>query len=214
MLELSLDQLKHLQIERASLVKVKDHISELKTLLAVTVFQKNHKLRAGGILYDLQSRVQINALLGEFIPISSPYISGFLRLRNKQPMLQIISQFRNFDLLMVEGAGRQHPRHYGLACDLGVDINVPTIGITKSSLFGNINFSHLYERSSFDLFPVLDRNDIIAYFIRKKGNKKGIFISIGHKISLETAIDITLPLLIYKLPEPLHLVKMLLRKSK
>ncbi|MFX0205319.1 MAG: endonuclease V [Candidatus Hodarchaeota archaeon] len=215
MLELPQDQLKRLQVERASLVKVKDYIKKPKTLLAVTVLQKNQELRAGGILYDLESRVQLDAQLGDLLPISSSYVSGFLSLRNKQPLLQIVTQFRKFDLLMVEGAGRQHPRHYGLACDLGVDLDIPTIGITKSSLFGNIDFSQPCDkgRPSFDLFPVFDRNDVIAYFIRKKGNKKGIFLSIGHKISLETAIDITLPLLIYKLPEPLHLVKMLLRKS-
>ncbi|MFX1506955.1 MAG: endonuclease V [Promethearchaeota archaeon] len=215
MAELSQDQLRRLQAERASLVKIKDYIKEPKILLAVTVLQKNQELRAGGILYDLESRLQLGALLGDLIPISSPYVSGFLSLRNKQPMLQIVTQFHRFDLLMVEGAGRQHPRHYGLACDLGVELNIPTIGITKSSLFGNIDFSQPCNkgRPSFDLFPVFDGNDIIAYFIRKKGNKKGIFLSVGHKISLETAIDITLPLLIYKLPEPLRLVKMLLRKS-
>ena len=70
--ELSLDQLKCLQVERASLVKMKDYINEPKTLLAVTVLQKNQKLRAGGILYDLQTRVQIDALLGEYIPIYFP----------------------------------------------------------------------------------------------------------------------------------------------
>ena len=215
MTQLGLDHLMRLQVERASLVKMKDYIKNPKTLLAVTVLQKNQKLQAGGILYDLESRVQLNALLGDLFPILSPYISGFLSLRNKQPLVQLISHFRNFDLLMVEGAGRQHPRHYGLACDLGVDLNIPTIGITKSSLFGDIDFSQPLDagQSSFDLFPVFDGNDLIAYFIRKKESKKGVFLSIGHKISLETAIDITLPLLIYKLPEPLHLVKMLLRKS-
>ncbi|MFW9904649.1 MAG: endonuclease V [Candidatus Thorarchaeota archaeon] len=214
MRQLDLDQLKRLQIERAYLVKVKDYIKKPKTLLAVTVIQKNQKLRAGGILYDLESQVQIDTLLGDLIPISTPYVSGFLSLRNKQPLLHIITQFGRFDLLMVEGAGRQHPRHYGLACDLGVDLNTPTIGITKSSLFGNIDFSQPCEkgRPNFDLFPIFDGNDLIAYFIRKKGNKKGIYLSIGHKISLKTAIDITLPLFIYKLPEPIRLVKMLLKK--
>jgi deoxyribonuclease V len=117
---------------------------------------------------------------------------------------------------MVEGAGRQHPRRYGLACDLGVDLDIPTIGVTKSPLFGNIDFSQPFDRgrSTFDLFPVLNRNDVIAYFIRKLGNKKGIYVSIGHKISLITAIDITLPLLVRRLPEPLHLIKILLKNSK
>ena len=215
MTQQNLEQLKRLQIQRASLVKVSDYLQKPKILLAVTVLQKNQKLRAGGVLYNLETKKQLDSLLGNLSPISSPYISNFLSLRNKNPLLNVITNFHKFDLLMVEGAGRQHPRHYGLACDLGVDLDIPTIGITQTSLYGEIDFSQSLEKggSSFDLYPVYDRNDLIAYFIKKLKNKKGLFVSIGHKISLETAVDITLPLLEHKLPEPLYLVKMLLKNA-
>jgi len=215
MTQLNLEQLKRLQVQRASLVKLNDYLNKPKILLAVTVLQKNQQLRAGGVLYDLETKMQLNSLLGNHSPVSSPYISGFLSLRNKMPLLNIIAKFHKFDLLMVEGAGRQHPRHYGLACDLGVDLDIPTIGITKKSLYGKIDFSKSLDKrgSSFDLYPVYDRNDLIAYFIKRPKNKKGLFLSIGHKISLETAVDITLPLLEHTLPEPLYLVKMLLKNS-
>ncbi|MFX0125327.1 MAG: endonuclease V [Candidatus Hodarchaeota archaeon] len=215
MQHLDLEQLKQLQIEKASLVKEKDCIKNPKILLAVSVFQKNQKIRAGGILYDLKSNSLLDSHLGGWITASSPYISTFLSVRNKQPLIQVITKFLSFDILMVEGAGRQHPRHFGLACELGVDLDLPTIGITKKALFGSVDFNHSLDNReySYDVFPVYDKEDLIAFFIKKRTNKQGIYLSIGHKLSLLTAVDIVLPLLVYKFPEPLRLIKTLLRKS-
>ncbi|UCG03888.1 MAG: endonuclease V [Candidatus Heimdallarchaeota archaeon] len=211
----TLEQLKLLQIKRASLVKEKDYVKNPETLLAVSVLQIQQKIRAGGILFDLKSRSQLDSQVGKLTTTSSPYISSFLSLRNKQPLLQIIRKFSNFDVLMVEGAGKQHPRHYGLACELGVDLDIPTIGITKSSLYGITDFSQPHDlgEPNFDFFPVFDEDYLIAYFIKKITNKQGIFLSVGHKISLQTAVDIVLPFIVYKLPEPLRLVKILLKRS-
>jgi len=184
-------------------------------VLAVAIHQKKQEIRAGGILYDIEFAKQIDSWLGETIPAPYPYISTYLTLRNKQPLRQVINQFQRFDLLMVEGAGRQHPRYFGLACELGLDLDIPTVGITQRPLLGVINFLQPLEKKDYNyyIFPVLDEENLIAYFIRKKSNKKGIFLSIGHKITLLTAVNIILPLLLFKLPEPLRLVKMLLKKS-
>ncbi|MHA2247713.1 MAG: endonuclease V [Candidatus Hodarchaeales archaeon] len=212
-LVLKFKEMERTQIKRASLVEEKDYFNNPKTLLAVAVSQKRQKIMGGSILYDLESHNQIDSWLGEMIHAPHRYISTLLSLRNKQPLLQVINQSREFDLLMVEGAGKQHPRHFGLACELGVDLNVPTIGITQRSLFGEIDFSHPLEKKEYDynIYPVFEEKHLIAYFIKKQSNKQGIFLSIGHKISLQTALETILPLLIFKLPEPLRLVKSLLK---
>ncbi|MFX0119791.1 MAG: endonuclease V [Promethearchaeota archaeon] len=198
---------------KASFVEEKDYIKEPKTVLAVTVTQRTQDIRAGGVLYDLELKQQKDSFLGEVVHSPFPYISSFLSLRNKSPLLQVIKHFHTFDLLLVEGAGRQHPRYFGLACELGVDLDVPTIGITQKPLFGEIDHSHPQEEEKCEIFPVFNEGHLIAYFIKKKGNKKGIFLSIGHKITLQTATTIILPLLLYKLPEPIRLVKLLLMKT-
>ncbi|UCE14444.1 MAG: endonuclease V [Candidatus Heimdallarchaeota archaeon] len=181
----------------------------------MAVHQRNQQIRAGGILFDLESHQQSDCWLGEFISVPSPYMSTFLSLRNKQVLLDVIHHFQDVDLLLVEGAGKQHPRYFGLACEIGVDLDIPTIGITKSSLWGEIDFSHsLYKEGfNYNIFPVYDKTLLIAYFIKKIGNKRGIFVSIGHKISLETTLDIILALLVYRIPEPLRLVKKLLKEA-
>ncbi|MFX0211818.1 MAG: endonuclease V, partial [Candidatus Hodarchaeota archaeon] len=203
------------QIKRASLVEEIDYIKNPKTVLAVAIYQKKQEIRAGGILYDLEITKQIDSWLGEVIPAPYPYIRTYLTLRNKQPLRKVINKFQKFDLLMVEGAGRQHPRYFGLACELGLDLDIPTVGITQRPLLGKINFSQPLEQKdyNYDIFPVLHNENLIAYFISKKSNRNGIFLSIGHKITLLTAVSIILPLLVFKLPEPLRIVKMLLKRS-
>lgn len=184
-------------------------------MLAIAVHQKKQKLRAGGILYEVESHQQSDYWLGEFISAPYPYMSTFLSLRNKQPLLEVIDHFPDFDLLLIEGAGKQHPRYFGLACDIGVELDIPTIGITQSSLWGEIDFSHSHDKKGFNynIFPVFDEKFLIAYFIRKIENKRGIFLSVGHKMSLETSLDIILALLVYRLPEPLRLIKRLLKEA-
>ncbi len=209
--------MKRSQSKRASLVEQTDYTTSPKKLLAIAVYQRRKGIRGGGILYNLESQDQVDFWLGETSPAPYPYISTFLSLRNKPSLIKVINAFwGKFDLVLVEGAGVQHPRHFGLACELGVDLDIPVIGITKNSLWGEINMSYPIEtcqrEKKHDIFPVHDGEKLLAYFIRRKQNKRGIFLSIGHKISLQTAVDIILPLLKNKLPEPLRLIKSLLKK--
>ncbi|MFX0050319.1 MAG: endonuclease V [Candidatus Hermodarchaeota archaeon] len=179
------------------------------------MIQRNEKIRGGGILYDLELMTQIESWIGDELNISATYIPTFLSLRNKPALESVIKHFLGrFDLVLVEGAGIQHPAFCGLASELGVDFDIPTIGITKSPLLGKINWCEpLKERSNeHDLYPVYYDKKLLAYFIRKKRNKRGIFLSIGNKVSLKTAIDIVLPLMHYRIPEPLRQVKILLKE--
>ncbi|MHA2225228.1 MAG: endonuclease V [Candidatus Hodarchaeales archaeon] len=211
-----MNKIKKIQSQRSSLVKEKDYLINPKIALAISVQQINRKIRGGGILYDINTQSQLDSHLGTMTSSTFPYIPTFLSLRNKQSAKEIISFYQGrFDLLLVEGSGRQHPRSFGLACELGVDFEIPTIGITQNSLWGNIDFSQTIDKKgfSFDIHPVFADNTLIAYFIRKKLHKKGVFISIGHKVSLLTALDIILPHIVFRVPEPIRIVKSLLKKG-
>jgi deoxyribonuclease V len=171
----------------------------------------------GGLLYDMKTKTKIDFKIGKLIPIPYPYIRGFLSLRNKKPLLHVISQVQGFDFLLVEGAGKQHPRQFGLACELGVELDLPTIGITRTSLWGKVDYSSFVKKQlgekTFEIYPVKDEERHLAYFVKKKHQKKGIFVSVGHKISLKTGTEIILPLIVNRLPEPLRLVKSLIRTA-
>jgi deoxyribonuclease V len=116
-------------------------------------------------------------------------------LRESGPILSTLKLLKeNFDVLLIDGNGRLHPRKFGLACYVGIVLDKPTIGIAKSLLCGKI-IGNLVK---------LD-DEILAYVIEKKKGKK-IFVSIGNKISLETAAKLTESMIIEGewLPEPLR----------
>jgi deoxyinosine 3'endonuclease (endonuclease V) len=105
----------------------------------------------------------------------------------------------DYEVLMVNGHGIMHPRNYGLASQVGVLLDVPTIGVAKRLIGGRyINQAtqseHLNEAVQF----IKNDNHIVGAFFR------GNYVSVGHKISLKTALDVMKKTSIYKTPEPLR----------
>lgn len=209
-----LNQIAKKQEIQADLVQTQDQFNLVEVLLTVTIHHENDTIRSGGVLFELQGHLIIESWLGNKKKCFHPYIPTYLSLRNKQPLKEAINHFwGKFDILLVEGAGQQHPRFYGLASELGTEFQIPTIGVTKKSLVGEVDFNDGQMINSFpyEIFPVFIGERKIAAFIRKLGNIKGIYISIGHMISLESSMRIILPLLQNKLPEPLKMLKKLLK---
>jgi deoxyribonuclease V len=108
------------------------------------------------------------------------YISGLFILRESIPILTTLKSLKNhFDLLLIDGHGLLHPRKCGLATYIGVLIDKPTIGVAKSLLCGSIMEDQSVEYDG----------SVLGFTIKKEG-KKQIYVSVGHKISLTTAIQI------------------------
>ena len=127
---------------------------------------------------------------------TSSYISGLFMLRESKPILKTLDKLKTkFDLLFVDGHGKLHPRQCGLACYIGLTINKPVIGIGKNLLCGKIRSDKKVE------FQGKILGQALIY------NNKKIFVSIGHKISLKTAVKLTKELTLIQqwYPEPLRL---------
>ena len=117
-------------------------------------------------------------------------------LREAEPIFHILKLLKNtYDLLLIDGHGLLHPRKCGLACYIGVTLNKPTIGVAKSRLCGTVRP---------DGFVELD-GEILGYAISKK-----LYISVGHRVTLKTAIALVKELGI----EPLRLADINSRKNK
>ncbi|MFW9854311.1 MAG: endonuclease V [Candidatus Thorarchaeota archaeon] len=207
------------QYKMRHLVKEVPIESSLQRLLSVAAFEKNHRIQAGGILYDLESHRYGTVFSCPIRKTRYPYIPSLLSIRNKKPLIEVIKHFEeNFDIILIEGAGVQHPRFFGIACEIGVDLNVPTFGVTKNSLYGTIargqaETTDIKENSNHELCPVRHLNKEIAYFIRKRGFSKGIYVSIGHLVSLSSILTLVQSLLTHRIPEPIRLIKRHLRSS-
>ncbi len=134
-------------------------------------------------------------------PVTYPYIPGMLAFRELPVILHAWEHLsRRPDLLVVDGQGIAHPRRLGIAAHLGVVVDVPAIGCAKSRLVGEFNAPGP-ERG--DRTPLTSDGEIIGMVLRTKRQTKPLFISTGHRIGLDTAVDWILRLgQGYRLPEP------------
>ena len=129
--------------------------------------------------------------------VKHPYIPGLFILRESEPILTTLKLLKNhYDLLLIDGHGILHPRKCGLASYIGVLIDKPTIGVAKSILCGSI----MEDQS------VQCDGTVLGFTIKKEG-KKQIYVSVGHKISLITAIKIIKEITKKEewIPEPLRI---------
>ena len=134
------------------------------------------------------------------IPTTFPYIPGYLSFREIPAILQAMEKLQILpDLILCDGQGLAHPRRFGLACHLGVLLDIPTIGVAKSLLIGK-HETLPPEKGSWT--PLIDKDETIGIVLRSRTNVKPIYVSIGHKISLPTAREYTIKCLSkYRLPE-------------
>lgn len=166
--------------------------------------EKFSKIGFGGIVVlDLENKLEIidSSVVSDEIEI--PYIPGLLGFREVPILLKAYSKLKvKPDLIIVDGQGKIHPRGFGLACHLGVELNCPTIGCAKSLLCGT--FEQLLKiRGSKS--PVIFKEEIVGYALTTKDNIKPIFISIGNLITLDEAVEIILKVTPkYRLPDPIR----------
>ena len=133
-------------------------------------------------------------------PTTFPYIPGFLSFREIPALLAALEHLTiEPDLILCDGQGLAHPRRFGLACHLGVLLDIPTIGVAKSRLIGKHDEVPA-ERGNWR--PLTHQDETVGAVLRSRSNTKPLYISIGHRLSLPTAIDYTLHCAPkYRLPE-------------
>src|SRR5262249_35990996 len=105
------------------------------------------------------------------------------------------------DCLIVDGHGISHPRGLGIASHLGVLLDCPSIGVAKSILVGKPE-GELGNQIG-DYIPLRWKGQTLGVVLRTKPNVQPVYVSSGHRVSLETAIKVVLNSLSkYRLPEP------------
>ncbi|KAI7871580.1 endonuclease V [Spinellus fusiger] len=148
-----------------------------------------------------------------------PYISGFLAFREIDSLVQLLTQLKQEaphflpQLLMVDGNGRLHPRKCGIACHLGVISDIPTLEFLVIPREGPLlQINHVKVACKETLFKRGDRLDLVGTSGTVYGTAlratdtavNPIFVSQGHRISLETAVRVVLAMCHYRIPEPIR----------
>ena len=186
------------QEEIASRVIRQDVFSNLKLVCGLDIAYTKNKSVAAAVTLDLETLSHIESKCVS-TQIYAPYIPSYLGLREVPPMIQAFNQLDNKpDILMVDSNGILHPRRAGAASHLGVTLDIPTIGVAKKLLLG-----HPRHDPKYDFETIQDRGEIIGAQLNRRG-KASLIVSIGHKITLETAVKITRQLIkSHRQPEPI-----------
>jgi deoxyribonuclease V len=135
-----------------------------------------------------------------------PYIPGFFFLREGPIIIEIIKRIKHAGPLLIDGNGILHPRRCGLASHVGIKLNRQTIGVAKSLFLGTIG-----PRTG-DTAAITESDEIVGAALWSGKKKRPIFVSVGHRLSLETAIKIVKEFLIFGYPEPLRQAHLLAKK--
>ncbi len=133
-------------------------------------------------------------------PTRFPYVPGLLSFREVPAVIAALERLQHLpDLILCDGQGYAHPRRFGLACHLGVLTDLPTIGVAKSRLIGE--HDPLPEEKG-AWVPLRDGDEVIGAVLRTRTGTRPLYVSIGHRVSLPTAIELVLACTPrYRLPE-------------
>jgi deoxyribonuclease V len=167
------------------------------------VSYRGDRARAAAVVFDFATMKLVEQSVIE-MGVSFPYIPGLFSFREVPPLLAAMERLEGMpEVWLCDGQGMAHPRRFGLACHLGVLLDLPTVGCAKSVLFGKYE-SPAAGRGS--VSPMLAKEEVIGMAVRTRDRVSPVFVSIGHRADLESAVRLVLACgRGLRLPEPLRL---------
>ena len=178
------EEARKLQNELRSQVIQTDRFGTINTVAGVDIGLKKDIALASVVVLSFPELQVVDSVVTES-PVRFPYIPGLLSFREIPPLLTTFAQLQTEpDLVIADGQGIAHPRRFGLASHLGLILDKPTIGCAKSRLWGR------YEEpdSEHGAYTYLtDKGEVIGAAVRTRTNVRVVYVSIGHRISLDSA---------------------------
>lgn len=190
-----------LQRALSTLIVQEDELGEVRHIAGIDVGFEDRGATTRAAVAVL--RYPDLALLDQAIvrmPTEFPYVPGLLTFREAPAVLQALRRLHVApDLLLYDGQGIAHPRRIGIASHVGLLAGVPSIGVAKTRLIGE-HGEVPTERGAW--VPLTDKGERIGAVLRTRCGVKPVFVSIGHRVGLETAIRWVLACVTrYRLPE-------------
>ncbi len=191
-----------LQRELAARVVRRNDFGELHTVAGADTSIRNGHVFAAICVFSfpelepLESASAVRAV--EF-----PYVPGLLGFREVPALVEAFERLRvRPDFLLVDGHGLAHPRRFGVACHLGVELDLPSIGCGKSLLVGE-HRQPAGRRGS--RTRLVHRGEVVGTVLRTRAGVKPIYVSLGHRFDLPTAVGLALACTKgFRLPEPIR----------
>ncbi|MDE0299240.1 MAG: deoxyribonuclease V [Candidatus Poribacteria bacterium] len=187
--DVSPEEARNIQNSLCQLVTRTDEFGHVQTVAGVDLGFKKNLARASVVVLRFPGLEFIDGAIVES-SVRFPYIPGLLSFREIPPLLKAFDQLKTEpDIVIADGQGLAHPRRLGLACHLGLILDKPVIGCAKSRLLGEHGEPDR-EKGSYEY--LFDKGEVIGAAVRTRRDTSVIYVSIGHRISLESAIGLTL----------------------
>jgi deoxyribonuclease V len=203
--EVSVAEAREIQLRLARMVVTDDTVANPRFVAGIDISAPDAQGVARGaavvLRYPELGIVEVKEARSK---IRFPYVPGLLSFRESPLILAACEKLCNVpDLILVDGQGIAHPRRFGLASHVGLLLDLPTIGCAKSILCGQHQCVAEEAGSQAEL---RENDEIIGTALRTKSGVKPLYISVGHKVSLESALQWVMRCCRgYRLPEPTRL---------
>uniref|UniRef100_A0A8C8B3H1 Endonuclease V n=1 Tax=Otus sunia TaxID=257818 RepID=A0A8C8B3H1_9STRI len=153
------------------------------------------------------------------VAVSAPYVAGFLAFREVPFLVEAVQRLQQEQpklkpqVLLVDGNGLLHPRGFGVACHLGVLTDLPCIGVAKNLLQVDGLVRDELHREQIrslqregDTFPLTGTSGrVLGMALRSYNNScKPLYVSVGHRVCLQTAVRLVKSCCRYRIPEPIR----------
>ena len=194
-----------IQRELAGRVVLEGDLKHVKTLAALDASVKQGEALVGvAVLWDVEAEnvLEVGAAAVDAAEVF-PYVPGFLSFREAPVYLAALAQLsREPALLLVDGQGVAHPRGLGIAAHLGVHLDMPSVGVAKSRLYGKQE-GELAEAAG-GAAPLVGKGEQVGWVYRSRTGVKPLYVSPGHRVSMTETLRFVQSLPgKTKLPEPL-----------
>ena len=185
-----------------SLVVTENRLGPVRTIAGVDVGFQGEVAQAAVVVLRYPDLEPVDYVLSQR-PVTFPYVPGLLAFREGPVVMDALEQLHSDpDLLIFDGQGLAHPRRVGIATHVGVLVDRPSIGCAKSRLCG-IHHQPAQTRGATALLT--DGDEVIGMVVRTQDGVSPLYVSIGHKVDLETAVTYVLNCCQkHRLPEPIR----------
>ncbi len=182
---------------------LEDEVAHIESIAAIGhAFSREHILTSV-VVVDQNMRLIDEVTVIE--KVQTPYIPGLLFCREGPAILKAVGSLRHaFDALLIDACGINHYRFAGLASHIGVLLDMPTIGVSHHTLCGE--YATPREPGSYS--ELRSGSRVVGFVVKTQKDTKPIFVSPGHRVSLQGSLTIVLSVLRgHKMPEPLHIAR-------